>query len=106
MYLRRPALERIAGPGGVPQSIVLRLDPGLDRAAAIESVRRDFPGSIREATPQTDVLNLGRLRLVPWLIVGFVIALALVAIVTSLISMVQSERSRLAIAAALGLTTY
>jgi hypothetical protein len=104
VYLLRPALEKIAGPGIVPQSIVVRLDPRLDRATAIESVRRDFPGSIREAAPQGDVINLARLRAVPWLIAGFVMTLALVGLVSSLIALVQTERPRLAIAGAIGLT--
>ena len=92
------------GPGNISQSIVIKLDPRRDRAAAIESVRRDFSGSIREATPQVDVRNLGHLRAVPWLISALIAILALATLVHALVTIVARNRTNLAVLAALGLT--
>ena len=101
----RPGLvTETLGPGNIPQSIVIKLDPRRDRAAAIESVRRDFPGSIREATPQVDVRNLGHLRAVPWLISALIAILALATLVHALVTIVARNRTNLAVLAALGLT--
>jgi hypothetical protein len=93
-----------AGPGNIPQSIVIKLDPQRDRAAAIESVRGDFSGSIRRATPQVDVRNLGHLRAVPWLISALIAILALATLVHALVTIVARNRTNLAVLAALGLT--
>jgi hypothetical protein len=97
-------IAETAGPGNVPQSIVIKLDPRRDRDAAIESVRRDFSGSIREATPQVDVRNLGHLRAVPWLISALIAILALATLVHALVIIVGRNRTNLAVLAALGLT--
>jgi putative ABC transport system permease protein len=87
----------------IPQSIVVRLDPSVDRAAAIESVREDFPGSIRGVVPQADTQNLARLRTVPWLIVTLVSLLAAATLVHSLFTLLSRRRGDLAVLAALGL---
>ncbi len=101
----RPGLvAETLGPGNIPQSIVIKVDPERDRAAAIESVRRDFSGSIREATPQVDVRNLGHLRAVPWLISALIAILALATLVHALATIVARNRTNLAVLAALGLT--
>jgi predicted lysophospholipase L1 biosynthesis ABC-type transport system permease subunit len=97
-------MRTITGPGTVPQSIVIRFDPHRDREAAIESVRRDFSGSIREAIPQVDVRNLGRLRRVPLLIAGLIGLLALATVIHALVTMLQRNRTTLAVLAALGFT--
>ena len=104
VVVRPEVLTKIGGPTSVAQSIVIRLDPHRDRTAAIESVRRDFSGSIREAVPQVDVLNLGRLRSVPWLIAALIAILALARLVYALISMLAGNRTTLAVLAALGFT--
>lgn len=97
-------LTKIAGPTSVANSIVIRLDPHRDRATAIASVRRDFSGSIRKAVPQVDVLNVGRLRSVPWLIAATIAILALAALVHALITTLARNRTTLAVLAALGFT--
>jgi hypothetical protein len=97
-------LAETAEPASVPQSVVIKLDPTRDRAAAIESVRRDFSGSIREATPQVDVRNIGHLRAVPWLISALIAILALATLVHALVTIVARNRTNLAVLAALGLT--
>ena len=90
--------------GQVSQSIVVRLDPSVDRQAAIESVFRDFPGSARLAQPQTDLANLQRLRFAPWLIAALVGALALASLVHALVTLLQRHTRDLAVLAVLGLT--
>ncbi len=90
--------------GEVPQSIVIRLDPSVDRQAALESVFRDFPGSARLAQPQTDLANLQRLRFAPWLIAALVGALALASLIHALVSLLQRHAKDLAVLGALGLT--
>ena len=84
--------KQIGGPASVAQSIVIQLDPHRNRAAAIESVRKDFSGSIRTAIPQIDARNLGRLRSVPWLIALLIALLAVATLVHALITMFARNR--------------
>jgi putative ABC transport system permease protein len=97
-----PVILKISGPATVAQSILVRLVPEGDREAAIESVRRDFPGSVREPAPQVDVRNIGRLRALPWLIAAVVGILALATLVHALITRLTRSRTTLAVLAALG----
>jgi predicted lysophospholipase L1 biosynthesis ABC-type transport system permease subunit len=101
-FIRPSVYDALAGPGSIPQSIVIRLDPHRDRAAAIESVRRDFAGSIREVTPQVGARDLGRLRTVPWLIAGLIALLALATFVHALVTVLGRNRTTLAVLAVLG----
>jgi hypothetical protein len=103
-FVTQAGMDRIAGSKGLPQSIAIKLDPHLDRASAIESVRRDFSGSIRSAAPQVDVRNLGLLRAVPWLISALVGILALATLVHALVIILVRNRTNLAVLAALGFT--
>jgi ABC-type lipoprotein release transport system permease subunit len=103
-FLAPDVLRKIAGPATVPQSIVVQFDPTVDRAAAIESVRRDFPGSIRGASPQADIRNIGRLRVLPWLIAGLIGILALATLLHALVTMLARSRPTLAVLRALGFT--
>jgi len=91
-------------PAAVPQSIAVRLDPEMDRLAAIDSIQRDFPGSIRAALPQADTRNLVRLRRVPWMIVALVSVLAFATLVHALASLLYRHRVDLAVLTALGFT--
>ncbi len=104
VFVQPRVFMKIAGPGTVAQSIVIRLDSHRDRAAAIDSVRRDFSGSIRKATPQVDVRNLGRLRSLPWLIAALIGILALATLIHALVTMLGRNRTNLAVLAALGFT--
>jgi hypothetical protein len=92
------------GHKGPAQSVVIRVDPHRDRAAAIESVRKDFSGSIREAVPQVDLRNLERLRTVPWLIAGLIAILALATLVHALVTILGRNRVTLAVLSTLGFT--
>jgi putative ABC transport system permease protein len=94
--------KTLSGPGTVPQSIVIAVDPRRDRAAAIESVQRDFAGSIREVEPQVSARNLGRLRSVPWLVAALVASLALATLVHALVTLLSRNRATLAVLAVLG----
>ena len=104
IFVRPGTFARINGRDSVAQSIVIALDPHRDRVTAIESVRRDFSGSIREAIPQVDARNLGRLRSVPWLIAGLIGILALATLVHALVTILGRNRTTLAVLAALGFT--
>ena len=88
----------------VAQSVVVRLAPSVDRQTAINSVVRDFRGSVRLAQPQTDLSNLGRIRFVPWLISTLVGILALATLTHALVTLLQRHRGDLAVLAALGMT--
>ena len=102
VFVRPSAYNALAGPGSIPQSLVIRLDPHRDRAAAIESVRRDFAGSIREVGPQVGARDLGRLRTVPWLIAALIALLALATFVHALLTVLARNRTTLAVLAVLG----
>ena len=102
--IRMDALSTLRGRTVVSQSLAVRLDPQADRGDAIESVRADFPGSIREAIPQVDVRNLGRLRPVPLLIAGLVGLLALATLAHALASSFARHVATLTVLGALGFT--
>jgi putative ABC transport system permease protein len=102
VFVRPSVFGALAGPSHVAQSIVIRVDPHRDRAAAIESVRRDFAGSIREASPPIGTRDLGRLRAVPWLIAGLIAILALASLVHALATVLNQNRKTLAVLAVLG----
>ena len=104
LFVTVPVFIKINGPNSVAQSVVIKLDPHHDRAAAIESVRRDFSGSIREAIPPVDARNLGHLRAVPWLIAALIAILALATLIHALVTMLARNRTTLAVLAALGFT--
>ena len=89
--------------GGVPQSIAIRLDPELDKASAIEAVRRDFPSSSRLPAPQADTANLARLRRVPWPLVALIGVLSTATFVHALVMLLGRRRRDLAVLAALGM---
>jgi ABC-type lipoprotein release transport system permease subunit len=101
-YVIPSVFKSLSGSGSVPQSIVIAVDPHRDRAAAIESVQRDFAGSIREVQPQVAARNLGRLRSVPWLIAALVGFLALATLVHALVTLLARNRGTLAVLAVLG----
>ena len=96
--------NQINGLIAVAQSVVIKLDPRGDRAAAIQSLRRDFSGSIREAMPPVDARNLGRLRAVPWFIAALIGILALATLIHALVTMLSRNRTTIAVLAALGFT--
>ncbi|MGZ6927866.1 MAG: FtsX-like permease family protein [Acidimicrobiia bacterium] len=103
VVVRYPVLTHLTR-ANVPQSIVVALDRSHDRTRAIESLQRDFSGSIRAVVPQTDVRNVGRLRALPWLLAGLVAALALAALLHALLTILARDRSTLAVVGALGFT--
>ncbi len=88
----------------IPQSIAIRLDPAVERDAAIASLEREFPGSIRLARPPDDLQNLDRLRSVPVLIAGLVAVLAFITLGYALASILHSRRHDLAVLSAIGFT--
>lgn len=96
--------KEIIGANAVAQSVVIKLDPRRNRAAAIQSLRPDFSGSIREAVPPVDARNLGRLRAVPWLIAAVIAILALATLIHALVTILVRNRATLAVLAALGFT--
>ncbi len=97
-------MTALAGGGGVPQSIVVGIDPRADRDAAIASLQRAFPGSIRPGSPQSDIANAGRLRSVPWFLAGLIGLLALITLVHALVTMLGRHRTTLAVTGAIGFT--
>lgn len=101
-----PDVARLLDGGGgeVAQSVVIRFESSVDREIALDSVARDFPGSARLATPQADLVNLERLRQVPWLVAALVGVLALASLIHALVTLLQRHAGDLAVLAALGMT--
>ena len=104
IFVAPSAFTAINGPSSVAGAVVIKLDPLRQRPAAIESVRRDFSGSIREAVPSVDARNLGHLRTVPWLIAALIAILALATLIHALVTILGRNRTTLAVLAALGFT--
>jgi putative ABC transport system permease protein len=88
----------------VPQSIVVRFAPTADRDAALRWIFAEFPGTARLASPQADLINLQRLRLVPWLIAALVGVLALASLIHALVTLLQRHARDIAVLGALGMT--
>jgi hypothetical protein len=87
----------------IPQSITVRLRSGQDQSRGLAQLRKQFPTTIRGVVPETDILDLQRLRVVPWLISLLVGVLALATMIYALISTIAVHRRDLAVLAALGL---
>lgn len=99
------APEVLSGLGPyLPGSIAVRLDPAADRRAALDSLARDFPGSIRPVAPQPDLQNLDRLSSVPWLVALLVSILAAATLIHALVTMLSRRRRSLAVLATIGFT--
>jgi hypothetical protein len=81
----------------------VRFAPGVDHAAALASIRRDFPRDMLQRIPAQDIENLARVDLLPWLVAALVAFLALVTLAHNLFTSVSRRRHTLATLKAIGL---
>jgi len=86
----------------VAQSIAVRFKPGVGRAAAIDSIAKDFPGSFHVVQPQPDLKHLDRLHAVPWLVAALVGLLAASTLIHALVTMLSRRRRSLGVLSTIG----
>jgi predicted lysophospholipase L1 biosynthesis ABC-type transport system permease subunit len=79
-----------------------RLEPGVDRIAALARLQRDFPGTVLTALRPSDVENLRRVSALPSLLAALFAAIALLTVGHMLVSSVRRRRHDVAILRTIG----
>ncbi|MFY9585899.1 MAG: FtsX-like permease family protein, partial [Actinomycetota bacterium] len=80
----------------------VRFEPGTDRASALASLRRDFPGTVLTSYPPSEVENLRRIDSLPFVLAGLLGVLAATTIAHALVTSVRRRRRDLAVLKTLG----
>jgi hypothetical protein len=98
-------LRSFVPPGeeeGAVNVFLVGFRPGADRAAALASLRRDFPGTVLTPYPPAEVENLRRIDSLPYVLAGLLGLLAATTIAHALVTSVRRRRHDLAILKTLG----
>jgi ABC-type antimicrobial peptide transport system permease subunit len=86
----------------VENVFLARLEPGVDRTAALARLQRDFPGTVLTALRPSDVENLRRVSALPSLLAALFAAIALLTVGHMLVSSVRRRRHDVAILRTIG----
>jgi hypothetical protein len=89
-------------PADAPQVFLVRLDPQADRAGAIDTLQRRFPGSVVRPLPHPDIETVQRVGYLPTLLAALVALLAVGTVTHALVSSVRRRRRDLAVLKTLG----
>jgi ABC-type lipoprotein release transport system permease subunit len=89
-------------PDDAPQVFLVRLDPAADRAGAVDTLQRRFPGSVVRPLPHPDIESVRRVGYLPALLAALVALLAVGTVTHALVSSVRRRRRDLAVLKALG----
>ena len=81
---------------------LVRFARGSDRASALASLRRDFPGTVLTPYAPAEVENLRRIDSLPFVLAGLLALLAATTIAHALVTSVRRRRRDLAILKTLG----
>jgi hypothetical protein len=95
------AFDRLV-PAVLRQSYAVWVEPGADRAATLDAVRRAFPTTFVEGYAPRQVLNLGLVSDQPVLLALIVVLLAAAALVHALVMSVRRGRRQLGVRKTLG----
>jgi hypothetical protein len=91
---------------GVPPTafalFAVRYAPGVSRAKAYASLRRDFGETVLRPLPSEDVLNLQSVDTLPPVLAGLVVLLGLATVGNTLVASVRQRRRELAILKTVG----
>ncbi|HJT38380.1 MAG TPA: FtsX-like permease family protein, partial [Actinomycetota bacterium] len=87
---------------GAVNVFLVKLSLGADRAAALASLRRDFPGTVLTPYAPAEVENLRRIDTLPYVLAILLGLLAVATIAHALITSVRRRRRDLAILKTLG----
>jgi ABC-type lipoprotein release transport system permease subunit len=100
------SLRAFVPPGaneeGVVNVFLIRFRGGADRAGALASLRRSFPGTVLTPYPPSEVENLRRIDSLPFVLAGLLGLLAATTIAHALVTSVRRRRRDLAILKTLG----
>jgi hypothetical protein len=101
------AFESIHDASGDPENVqqnvfLVRLKPGVDRAAAVARLRGDFPGTVLPAVRAADVENLRRVNGLPGLLAVLFAAVALLTVGHMLVSSIRRRRRDVAVLRTMG----
>jgi hypothetical protein len=92
-----------AGPEGTARNVfVVRFKPGVHRAAALQRLQADFPGTVLTALRPADVENLRRVSALPSVLAALFAAVALLTVGHMLVSSVRRRRHDVAILRTMG----
>jgi hypothetical protein len=81
---------------------LVRFGQNIDRPAAIERLRADFPGTVLGAVRPPDIENLRRVDHLPGLLAGLFALIALLTVGNTLVTSVRRRRRELAVLRAMG----
>lgn len=87
---------------GAVNVFLVKLAPGVDRAAAFAALKSDFPGTVLTPYPPAEVENLRRIDTLPFVLAGLLGLLAIATIAHTLITSVRRRRRDLAILKTIG----
>lgn len=92
------------GSDASPQQIAVRIADDADRTAVLGALQREFPESFSEPIPSTGLRNLGRIRQLPWALVGMLALLGGGVALQALLASARRRRHELAVLRAIGFT--
>jgi predicted lysophospholipase L1 biosynthesis ABC-type transport system permease subunit len=102
--MRYGDLAAALGPccGGSPTSMLVLFRDGVDRDAALDRLRADFPGTVLGPMTPQDVRDLGRVRRLPYLLAGLLGVMALASVALMLATVARRRRRDLAVLRGIG----
>lgn len=89
---------------GLGNSVIVTFVPGTDVDDVAEELRSRYPGSVEEPIQQAAVLNVGRIRNLPYVMAAVVALLATASLVHALVLSVGRNRRVLGVLKGLGFT--
>lgn len=99
-----PGLLDVLSPESTPDPYVVALLPGSDVGAARADLLEVAPGGVSAPLPQAAILNVDRLRDLPYLLAAVVALLAVASLAHALVLSVRRHRRPLAVLKSLGFT--
>lgn len=91
-------------PASIGQSYLIRAEPGVSVTMLEERLRAEFGGSVDVARPPADLANLDRVASAPRMIAGLISLLALTALVSALLTVLDRRKRDIAVLRSIGFT--
>jgi putative ABC transport system permease protein len=94
----------VIAPETMSQTYVVWVEPGVDRAATMASLRQAFPTTFLEASTPRQVTNLGLVSNQPVLVALIIALLAGAALIHALVTSVRGSRRQIGVLKSIGFT--
>ena len=105
-WIQQPSLRALVpyqgGEEGAVNVFLIKFKEGIDRRAAIATLKRDFPGTVLTPYAPAEVENLRRIDTLPFILAIMLGLLAIATIAHALATSVRRRRSDLAVLKTLG----